>query len=240
MEHSQYIHEPAKQNEQLILRAEQVSKSYKDGVTAEKLILDKVDLYLHRKESIAIIGRSGSGKTTLLNLLGGLDRPSSGEVILLGRNLASLEEQQLNQLRNQKLGFIFQSHYLLAEFTVLENVCMPRLIAGEDKKTAQAKAKSLLDKVGLGHRVEYKPNLLSGGEKQRVAIARALINQPEIILADEPTGNLDDTTAEQVAELLLSLVSEYKVGLIMVTHDLVLTEKMDKTLNLDSGHLVEF
>ena len=201
-------------------------------------VLRGVNLQVTRGESIALMGTSGSGKSTLLHLLGGLDLPSKGETKIIGKNTSTLTDAERGKLRNESLGFIYQFHHLLPEFTALENVAMPLLISDNcDANQAANSAKEILEKVGLGDRLEHKPGELSGGERQRAAIARALVTRPECILADEPTGNLDEKTADQVFNLMLELKQAAGTSLIMVTHNLSLAEKMDKTYQLHDGLL---
>jgi lipoprotein-releasing system ATP-binding protein len=201
-------------------------------------VLKGVDLNISVGERVAIMGASGSGKSTLLHLLGGLDKPTSGEVILNSVNLNNVGGAKLAKLRNQSLGFIYQAHHLLGEFTVLENVAMPLLIGGESVKNAQVRATELLKRVGLGHRIEHKPGELSGGERQRAAVARALINKPALVLADEPTGNLDSKTADSVYQLMLELNQELQVSFLVVTHDHELAAKLGKVLHMEDGLIV--
>ena len=201
-------------------------------------VLCGINLQVSRGESIAIMGTSGSGKSTLLHLLGGLDIPSKGEISVVGKNTTSLTDAERGKLRNESLGFIYQFHHLLPEFTALENVAMPLLISDNcDADTAARSASDLLAKVGLGDRLQHKPGELSGGERQRAAIARAMVTRPECILADEPTGNLDEKTADQVFELMLELKQDVGTSFIMVTHNQSLAEKMDKTYQLHDGLL---
>jgi len=201
-------------------------------------VLRGVNLQVSRGESIAIMGTSGSGKSTLLHLLGGLDLPNKGEISIVGKNTLNLTDTERGKLRNESLGFIYQFHHLLPEFTALENVAMPLLISdSHEADTAARSAKELLEKVGLGDRLQHKPGELSGGERQRAAIARAMVTKPECILADEPTGNLDEKTADQVFNLMLELKKDLGTSFIMVTHNQSLAEKMDKTYQLHDGLL---
>ena len=216
----------------LILECKNLVKRYGD---LDVEVLKGVDLEITVGERVAIMGASGSGKSTLLHLLGGLDKATSGEVILNGVKLNEVSGAKLARLRNQSLGFIYQSHHLLGEFTVLENVAMPLLIGGESVKNAQISATELLKRVGLGHRIEHKPGEISGGERQRAAVARALINRPALVLADEPTGNLDSKTAESVYQLMLELNQELQVSFLVVTHDHDLAAKLGKVLHMEDG-----
>jgi len=220
-----------------ILQCRQLTKRYVQGDLNVE-VLKGIDLELAIGECVAIMGASGSGKSTLLHLLGGLDTPTSGEVILDGINLNKVGANKLAKLRNQSLGFIYQSHHLLDEFTVLENAAMPLLIANKSVKEAKFRAQEILKRVGLSNRVEHKPGELSGGERQRATIARALINKPAVILADEPTGNLDSKTAEQVYQLMLELNHELKVSFLIVTHDHELANRIGKVLLMEDGLLV--
>ena len=222
-------------NKPLILECKNLVKRYGD---LDVEVLKGVNLNISVGERVAIMGASGSGKSTLLHLLGGLDKPTSGEVILNGVNLNAVNGFKLAKLRNQSLGFIYQSHHLLGEFTVLENVAMPLLIGGNSVQDARLRAAKLLQRVGLGHRIEHKPAELSGGERQRAAVARALINNPSVILADEPTGNLDSKTADQVYELMLELNQELNVSFLVVTHDHALAAKMGRVLHMEDGLIV--
>jgi len=217
-----------------ILTCHHLTKRYTQG-ELDVEVLKGVNLNIGKGEQTAIMGASGSGKSTLLHLLGGLDKPTGGEVILDGVNLNTVSSRQQAKLRNKSLGFIYQSHHLLGEFTVLENVAMPLLIAGESVLEAKLRATALLKRVGLGHRIAHKPGELSGGERQRAAVARALINKPAVILADEPTGNLDSKTAEQVYQLMLELNQELQVSFLVVTHDHELAAKMGKVLHMEDG-----
>lgn len=217
------------------LRCSDVHKSYDDGASRVS-VLRGVDFLLNEGEKVAIIGTSGSGKSTLLNLFGGLDHVSQGEVALAGRDLASMTESELAGWRNQHLGFVYQFHHLLPEFSALENVAMPQLIAGVKRRQAQAKAAEMLDSVGLSHRAGHRPGQLSGGERQRVAIARSLINSPRCVLMDEPTGNLDPDAAQQVLELIDKL-RELRSAFVVVTHDLSVAARMQRVLRLADGRL---
>lgn len=223
-------------NNNMILKARNLQKSYHDGVNIVS-VLKEINLEVHRGEQIAIIGPSGSGKSTLLHLLGGLEKPSVGEVSLMEENIWQCSEKKRCQLRNRALGFIYQFHHLLPEFTALENTEMPLLLSKNSDKDAREKAKTILEKVGLSQRLHHKPAQLSGGERQRVAIARALAMNPACILADEPTGNLDQKTAENIYSLLLELNQTFHTSLIIVTHDTKLASRMDKIFHLFEGRL---
>jgi lipoprotein-releasing system ATP-binding protein len=220
----------------IILQCKKLTKRYQGELDVD--VLKGVDLAISSGERVAIMGVSGSGKSTLMHLLGGLDKPTSGEVILDGVNINQISTTKLAQLRNKSLGFIYQSHHLLGEFTVLENAAMPLLIAGLAVKEAKTRATALLERVGLGHRIEHKPGELSGGERQRAAIARALINKPCVILADEPTGNLDTKTADSVYQLMLELNQELNISFLVVTHDHELAGRMGKVLHMEDGLIV--
>ena len=224
-------------NKTSILHCRQLTKRYDQG-GLDVEVLKGVNLTIGIGERVAIMGASGSGKSTLLHLLGGLEKASGGEVVLDGVNVNQVSAGKLAKLRNKSLGFIYQSHHLLGEFTVLENVAMPLLIGGESVKQARVRASELLQRVGLGHRIEHKPGELSGGERQRAAVARALINKPCLILADEPTGNLDSKTADQVYQLMLELNQELNVSFLVVTHDHDLAARMGKVLHMEDGLIV--
>lgn len=222
----------------VVVSCRELSKTYTQG-PQDVRVLESVSLDVHEGERIAVVGSSGSGKTTLLNMLGGLDLPSSGEVLVAGRNLAALSETERGRLRNRYLGFVYQFHHLLGEFTALENVCIPLLIAREPVTSAQTRASAILSRVGLGERLGHKPSELSGGERQRVAIARALVTAPRCVLMDEPTGNLDRRTAEGIHTLMLELNKESGTSFVVVTHDERLAATMDRVLLLQNGRLEE-
>ena len=223
-----------------ILVAKNISKTYDEGKIRTQ-VLTGLDLSIHPGERIAIVGTSGSGKSTLLHILGGLDTPSDGEVWLHGQCLNQMDETQRGQMRNEHLGFVYQFHHLLAEFTAVENVAMPLLMRPKvSTKQAHDQAVALLEKVGLGHRLEHRPGELSGGERQRVAIARALVTRPSLILADEPTGNLDYDNAQSVFGLLTELQETLQTALLMVTHDRNLAALADRQLLLRNGQWAEY
>lgn len=220
------------------LRADQLGKTYSEGKLTTH-VFDGLDLDVVPGETVAIVGASGAGKSTLLHLLGGLDVPSAGEVYVAGQKMSALSDAARGRLRNSSLGFVYQFHHLLPEFTALENVMMPVLLGDADVTTATQRATALLESVGLGHRLGHKPGELSGGERQRAAVARALVNQPACVLGDEPTGNLDDRTAATVFELMLELNRAHRTSLVLVTHDRGLARKLDRVLELQQGKLRE-
>ena len=222
---------------ELVLEARDLRKVYTQEDGSELRILEGVNLEVTRAEALAIVGASGAGKSTLLHLLGGLDRPTGGAVLLADRDLANLSERDLAATRNERIGFVFQFHHLLRDFTALENVMMPLLIAGAERKTALDRARGLLDDVGLGARTTHKPSQLSGGEQQRVAVARALANNPLVVIADEPSGNLDTHTGEQLHELFFKLRTEHGMALVIATHNRDLAARADRVLHMKEGQL---
>ena len=216
-----------------------IGKLYIGGDGGRLQVLDEVDLEVEPGEVVAVIGESGSGKSTLLQLLGGLDRPTTGEVRIGGVALQKLGDDALSRVRNERIGFVFQFHHLLREFSALENVMMPQLIAGVSHRAARERARELLAEVGLAARMKHKPSQLSGGEQQRVAVARALVNRPVVLLADEPTGNLDPTTSAYLHDLLFEVSQRHDSSMVLVTHDMHLAARADRILALEAGRLVE-
>ncbi len=217
----------------MLLNASNISKSY-----GNLAILKSLDIQINASEIIAIVGASGAGKSTLLHLLGTLDKPDTGNIIFKDHDLSKLNDTALSEFRNKNMGFIFQFHHLLPEFTALENVCIPAYIAKENKSTAEARGLALLKQLGLEARAQHKPSELSGGEQQRVAIARALINNPSVIFADEPTGNLDSTNAKEINELFLKLRNEMGIAIVIVTHNAELASIADRKLTMKDGSLM--
>jgi len=221
-----------------VVHAENLGKTYSEG-SLRTPVFDGLHLAVHPGETVAILGASGAGKSTLLHLLGGLDVPSAGEVYVAGQKMSALSDAARGQLRNRALGFVYQFHHLLPEFTALENVMLPVLLDGTDVGEASQRAKALLESVGLGHRLEHKPGELSGGERQRAAVARALVNKPACVLGDEPTGNLDERTAATVFAQMLELNHAQHTSLVLVTHDRGLARRLDRVLELHEGKLRE-
>ena len=221
-----------------LLSCQNITKFYQEG-TQQTEVLKQVSFSMQPSELVAIVGSSGSGKSTLLHTLGGLDQPSSGEVFIKGQSLQQMTPNALAKLRNQYLGFVYQFHHLMADFTALENVMMPMLIGQQNKTEAQDRAEQILSAVGLQHRISHRPSALSGGERQRVAIARALVNNPALVLADEPTGNLDHKTTESIFELIQQLNQEKQIAFLLVTHDLNLAEKLNRRLIMQDRVLRE-
>jgi lipoprotein-releasing system ATP-binding protein len=220
-----------------VLEAQALSKTYVGGDGGRIVVLDAVDLQIARGEMVAIIGASGAGKSTLLHLLGALDRPTLGRILIDGRALDGMQDDAVSALRNRTVGFVFQFHHLLREFTALENVMMPLRIAGTDEAEAKRRAMALLERVGLGGRVQHRPSELSGGEQQRTAVARALAADPSVLLADEPSGNLDHHNSERLHELFTELAHELELGMVVVTHNRSLAARADRVLQLEDGRL---
>ncbi|MGY4516498.1 lipoprotein-releasing ABC transporter ATP-binding protein LolD [Lysobacter sp. HA18] len=222
----------------VVIRAQGLGKTYAEGKLRTP-VFDGLDLKVSRGETVAILGASGAGKSTLLHLLGGLDTPTAGEVFVDGKKMSALSDAERGRLRNGALGFIYQFHHLLPEFTALENVMLPVMLGGNATADARQRATALLESVGLGHRLAHKPGELSGGERQRAAVARALVNRPGCVLGDEPTGNLDEKTAATVFDLMLALNREQRTSLVLVTHDRSLARRLDRVLELHEGRLRE-
>jgi lipoprotein-releasing system ATP-binding protein len=222
-----------------VLDASDVAKSYRGGDGGIIHVLDGVNLTVARGEMVAIVGASGAGKSTLLHLLGALDAPSRGSISIDGKPIAALDDDALAELRNRKVGFVFQFHHLLREFSALENVMMPLRIAGVDEGEARRRAGEHLERVGLGGRVHHRPSELSGGEQQRTAVARALVVEPAVLLADEPSGNLDHTNSERLHDLFAQLARDLELGMVVVTHNRSLAGRADRTLVLEDGKLTD-
>ncbi|MBW8190333.1 lipoprotein-releasing ABC transporter ATP-binding protein LolD [Neiella marina] len=222
---------------EVLMQGRQISKSYQDGKNTTQVLQD-ISFDLHIGEMLAIVGSSGSGKSTLMHILGLLDSPDCGELHCRGDNLLQLSQAKAAAFRNEHLGFVYQFHHLLNEFSATENVAMPLLIGGCQPQRAKQKANEMLERVGLGHRLKHRPAELSGGERQRVAIARAVVNEPALVLADEPTGNLDQTTGDSVFGLLKELNQSLQTSFVIVTHDLQLASQLDRTVTLNNGLLV--
>lgn len=224
----------------MLLQLKNISKSYKQAETGKQVVLDDISLSVDSSETLSIVGPSGIGKSTLLNIIGGLDKPDSGEVMLNGKNLAKMSDLELSAIRNKEIGFVFQTHYLLPQFNVMENILIPTMASGrkKDKKLLNERMLHLLEKTGMTDHKNKYPSQMSVGECQRVAVVRALINSPKLLLADEPTGALDEDTADSLTNLLLELNKEEKVTLIVVTHSMELASKMERKLQIKHGKLV--
>ncbi|MCL7945785.1 ATP-binding cassette domain-containing protein [Marinobacter sp. ATCH36] len=220
----------------LVIACDKVTRTYNEG-PGKLTIFSDISLQISAGETVGIVGSSGAGKTTLLNLLGGLDKPSSGHIEICGQDIHRMSEAGRARFRNRHLGFVYQFHHLLPEFSALENVMMPCALGGVGMKPAATKASAILERVGLGHRLAHKPGELSGGERQRVAIARALVNEPECVLMDEPTGNLDEQTGEGVRDLIESLRDQIGIAFVLVTHDMKMARSLGRVLRLEQGEL---
>lgn len=224
-------------NRKIIIKTQGLTKEYQVSKTETLQVLKGIDTEIYEGEVVTIVGPSGAGKSTLLHIIGTLDKPTDGSVIFDGEDVFKLSSNELAKFRNTRIGFVFQFHHLLPEFSAVENVCLAAMIAGKSLKAAEPKAKEILNEVGLGLRLEHKPSELSGGEAQRVAIARALINSPKVILADEPTGNLDSKNSDEVMNLIFDLRKKYNQTFVIVTHNEKFAEKTDRTLKMADGFL---
>ncbi len=222
-----------------VLEVRGLTKTYVGGDGALITVFDGVDLEVERGEMVAVVGASGAGKSTLLHLLGALDRPTAGHVLIGGRAVEAMDDDTVSTLRNRTVGFVFQFHHLLREFTALENVMMPLRIGGMDEATAEARALALLDRVGLAGRVHHRPSALSGGEQQRTAVARALAADPQVLLADEPSGNLDHHNSERLHDLFVELAHEMEIAMVVVTHNRSFAARADRVLQLEDGKLTQ-
>jgi len=222
----------------MILEVKNIHKQYRTGISNQLNVLKGISLSFNSGEIVSVVGQSGAGKSTLVHILGLLDKPSSGEIIFEGKDVTGLSDEQVSKIRNLNIGFVFQFHHLLPEFTALENVMMPAMIAGKNGNSEIEKAKKLLNEVGLEEREYHRPNELSGGEQQRVAVARALMNSPKIIFADEPSGNLDAENAEKLHDLLFNLRTRYKQTFVIVTHNKDLANRSDRIITLSNGLIV--
>lgn len=222
-----------------VLQTKDLTRVYHQGGQSLS-VLSNVDVTIKSGEIVALVGPSGSGKSTFLQAVGLLDQPTAGEIIIGGESVTAMNDKQRTQIRREKIGFVYQFHYLLPEFSALENVVIPQMIAGVKRSDAEKRAKELLETLKLSHRLEHRPARLSGGEQQRVAIARALANKPTLLLADEPTGNLDPETSETVFDLLMSLVREQGIGAIIATHNMQIADRMDRLLELKNGNIMSY
>jgi lipoprotein-releasing system ATP-binding protein len=225
-------------DKKIIIKTNGLTKTYQISKTESLTVLKGIDTEIFEGEIVSIVGPSGAGKSTLLHLIGTLDKPSAGEIIFDGENVAAMSSNELAKFRNTKIGFIFQFHHLLPEFTAVENICIAAMISGKSLKSVEDKAKNLLTEVGLGARLEHKPSELSGGEAQRVAIARALINSPKVVLADEPTGNLDSKNSDEVMGLIFELRKKYNQTFVIVTHNEKFAQMADRTMKMVDGKII--